>query len=205
MKISKRAFYRLLGIIFALVAYFALLTGISYSRAPDRYRMHVLDKFTISNFSPMDGAAGGLDPLKSKIHFQNEQDGSLVGYSVEIALPNVRSVGVDLTLDCAEGYENSVLCIDLCGENYDNPEQEHQEVLQVGMEEISVSLPTGEDPPDKYDLRIFTLDRCDLTIGDLNVFLLTDGLNATIVVSYLSACVTALVSVAFFRKFSKCQ
>ena len=205
MKISKRTFYRLLGIVFALVAYFALLTGISYSRAPDRYRMHVLDKFAVSDFSPMDGAAGVLDPLTGQMHFQNERGGSLVGYSVEIALPNVRSVVVDLTLNCAEGYENGILCIDLCGENYDNPEQEHQEILQVGTKKISVSLPTGEEPPDKYDLRIFTLDRCDLTIDNLSVSLLTDGVNVTIMVSYLTACVTALLSAAFFLKFSKCH
>lgn len=203
MKISKRALYRLLGIIFALIAYFSLLTGISYCRAPERYRMNVLEKFSVSDFSLMEGASGTVDPAAGQIQYKNEAGDALAGCSVKIAIPDVRAVAVELKLSCAAGYEGGILCVDLCGKNYDNPEQEHQEVLQVGTKELSFSLPTGEAPPDTYDLRIFTLDRCDVTIEELEVVLLTDGINMTIVGSYLLTCVATLLSALFFCKFTK--
>ena len=203
MKISKRVLYRLLGVFFVLIAYFSLLTGISYCRGPERYRMNILERFSASDFSLMEGVSGTIGLSAGQIQYKNETGGALAGCSVEISSPNVRAVAVELTLNCAAGYEGGTLCIDLCGKDYDNQEQEHQEVLQAGTKKLSVLLPTGEAPPDTYDLRIFTLDRCDMTIEGLEVVLLTDGLNMTIVGSYLLAGIAALLSGLFFWRFNK--
>ena len=205
MKISKRALYRLLGVVFILIAYFSLLTGIGYCRAPEKYRMNVLEKFSVSDFSLMEGASGTVDPAAGQIQYKNEAAGILSGCSVEIAIPDVRTVAVEFTLNCAAGYEGGILCVDLCGESYDSPEQEYQEVLQAGTKALRISLSTGEVPPDTYDLRLFTLDRCDVTIEGLEVALLSDGINMTIVGAYLLACVAALLSALFFWRFSKYQ
>lgn len=205
MKISKSVLYRLLGVVFVLIAYFSLLTGISYCRGPERYRMNVLERLSASNFSLMEGASGTIGISAGQIQYKSETAGALAGCSVEISSPNVRAVAVELTLNCAAGYEGGVLCMDLCGKCYDNQEQEYQEVLQVGIKKLSVFLPTGEVPPDTYDLRLFTLDKCDVTIEELEVTLLSDGINTTIVGAYLLACVAALLSALFFWRFSKYQ
>lgn len=203
MKTLTQTLCRLFSIMLALIAYFALLTGISYSRAPERFRMDALKKFTATDFIPMGKNRNILDPGTKDIHLKNEDQNSLAGCFTNVAAPAVRSVLIEFTLQCVEGYESGVLCIDLCGEHYDNPEQEHQEATQSGTKKLSILLPTGECPPDTYDLRIFTLDKCDLMISKLEVLLLTEAKNTIAMRSYVIAGAAAFLSMVFFRQFLK--
>lgn len=158
-------------IIEIIACYMAVLTIVSYARGPQKYEMITdFPMISIGDFISFNGETAPGDGLQ----IVNEMPGAVVGYSAWTALDGFDKMQISFQVDCPPEYAGNVLYVDLYEQKteYDNAEQQISVILHEGTNKVDFFLEPGEEHPSSAELRIFTLDSADYTIGDISLLML---------------------------------
>lgn len=159
---------KILLILEAVICYMAFLNVISHIQGPPQYQVLTdAPLLTTSDFLNFDGKKMAGDTLA----FSSQNEGTAVGYQTQLSLSELESICVSFTLNCPADYVGTMLYIDLYNgqAQYDNPEQEHQIVLQSGLNMVESVFSIEEDAPSEAQLRVFTLEKAGYTVDKLQV------------------------------------
>lgn len=154
-------------IVELILCYLALLTLVSYIRAPQEYRAETESPILLTrDFVSFSGEVAG-----DELIVQNDASGAAMGYQSELQLSEIDRLSVSLKINCPEEYAGRTLYVDLYEfeSGYDSPEQEAVLITEVGEQEMELTLPTGEQHPENACLRIFTLEDANYSIENVMV------------------------------------
>ena len=166
--LAKAVRLKQLLILEAVICYIALLTVVSYAKGPARYKT-LTDNLllTSENFTIF---AGNVSSKCGGLYMENTDSGNSMGYSAPLSLYGLDRVHVEFSVDCPKEYANGVLHVDLQAYGYDNDEQEFFLTLKQGMNHADFSLDPGPNPPQDVLLRLFTLDKAEYSIQNLQIY-----------------------------------
>lgn len=168
--LKRKATLKRVMICELILCYMAILVMISHIRAPQPYETIMQTSLLeMNDFESFDG----FTVIDQTMTIKNGAEDQLVGYQAPLQLAGLERIRIMFQIDCdilAEG--DNLLSVDLyeAESGYDYAEQENVLRLQEGINEISVSLPIGENAPDAAMLRLFTLDQADWTIHSFHVY-----------------------------------
>lgn len=160
---------KVIVVILAFLLYFALLTLISFVRAPEEARAVGESLVKYENFEvTAEDSRAWVDA--NGLHFNDPEDTGKV-FSTEIALRDLQQIMVSFRVDCpAELEGTAILHVDLCAQGYDSEEQEFIVELMAGQSEvITQMIDKGSAAPDEAQLRIFCLDAVQCDVSNVNV------------------------------------
>lgn len=155
------------AVVLVLCIYFALLSLVSFARAPVQYQSTSEQLLTYSDLSVSIGENEAF--VSDAFLAFNSRNSGAKAFSAWISLLGVENIWVEFTVDCPEEYQGSILHVDLCADGYDNPEQEFEVALVPGENRIAGVLHKGDHAPEKAQFRVFTLDPGVYIIEDLFV------------------------------------
>ena len=170
MNTKKKSASKWLILVLALCFYFCVLIIVSYLRAPEQNRRELIERFSSSDFSEIEGMTGNYHSDVRNINLENEA-GLVSGICTEIPLAGVEEIQVSFYVRSDQNTLGSILVVDLCAPDYDRQEQEQWVSIDQKGKAVSVLLKPGSDAPQYAFLRVFTTDRLSCVISDLEVCL----------------------------------
>lgn len=181
-----------IAIVLAVCLYFALLSMISFVRAP---RERQATGESIVNYEDFlveaeDGRAW-LDG--AGLHFSDAEN-TVKKFSAMISLEEFQQIQVEFVAECPQEYAGAaVLHVDLCADGYDADAQEFVVELKAGRNKISQVIDKGDSAPEKAQFRIFCLDAVQCDISELNVRTVKE-------ISYTGKliCATGIIAILLF-------
>lgn len=188
---GKRGILKAILIIEIIVCYMAVLTVISHIRGPEPWVLSDAPLLRTEDFMPLNSVKPETEEV---FHFQNDGKGDAVGFSAPLGLQGVERIQISFQVECSNEYAGGLLCVDLCAEGYDNPEQEKQIELQAGSNDVSFELSPGDGSPDYAQLRFFTVSPADFKITELRIYQVVPAPKVSLGMALFAAvCIIALV------------
>lgn len=193
---NKRAFLKGLLIFELIFCYMAALNIVSHLRGPQNYETSEV-LVTVADFVSFSGESVQGENLI----FDNQTEGTVVGYSTRLSLENIERIRVSYRIDCPTEYVGGTLYNDLYDYDagYDDPEQEYQLILQQGQNDVTFVLEPGDAAPEAAELRFFTPSAAGYAVVDLQVYSeiplqkLTVAMLAAAFIGIAAIAVTAIV------------
>lgn len=159
---------KVIVISLALLLYFALLTLISFGRAPAEGKALGESLVKNENFE-VEAQESRAWADADGLHFSDSEETTKV-FSNVIALRGFQQIMVSFRVNCPEEWDgNATLHVDLCAEGYDTDEQEFTVELTAGENKITRIINKGNNAPDEAQFRIFCLDAVQCDVSDLTV------------------------------------
>ena len=166
---NRLPLWRAAAIVEIIACYMAILTAISYARGPEQWQKTeppVLESGAFTSFVGEAARENGPLPMV------NGPDGQAVGYQAETDLGSGIPLQVALKIECPVEYAGNTLIVDLYNyeAGYDDPAQESQVTLQLGTNELVLTLDPGASPPRQALVRLFSLDPAGYQLDDVTVW-----------------------------------
>lgn len=177
-----------IAIVLAVCLYLALLSLISFVRAPAEY-VAVGDSIVRNEDFAVEAEAGRAWADANGLHFRDGES-TTKKFSTMVSLKDLQRIQVKFTVDCPEEFAGTaVLHVDLCADGYDTDEQEFTIELKAGQDQVTQMIDKGGSAPEEAQLRLFCLDAAQCDIVGLNVQVLEkiDRTGKTICAAIIAA------------------